>query len=83
MTDIKDIKLEDAMKRLEEIVKELSEDKGDLDNSLKLYEEGVKLSRICNEKLTLAERKIKAIKINSDGEVTEEDFLPEKENTEI
>ena len=69
-----EMKLEEAMKRLDEVVSELGSDNGDLDASLKLYEEGVRLVRICNEKLGDAERRVKVLRMSSDGEISEEIF---------
>ena len=56
-----DIKLEDALKRLTEIVKALETNEAALDDSLKLFEEGVKLTRACHAKLTEAERRIEIL----------------------
>ena len=58
---------ENAMARLEEISKILSENNVTLDESLKLYAEGVKLLKFCNTKLDQAQLKIKDI----DGNVME------------
>ena len=68
------ITFEIAMSRLEEIVGQLEGGKVSLDASLKLYEEGIELVRFCSDTLDKAERKIKIIKIGSDGTRTEEDF---------
>jgi len=59
---------EAALKRLEEIVQSL--EKGDLalDDSLKLYEEGIKLSRLCHAKLEEAEGKIALLLKDARGE---------------
>lgn len=67
---------EEAMKRLDEITEELSLEGVSLDRSLALYEEGVKLARVCNEKLEDTERKIKMLQISQNGEVSEKDFIP-------
>ena len=67
---------EEAMKRLDEITEELSREGVSLDRSLALYEEGVKLARVCNEKLEDTERKIKTLQISQSGEVSEKDFIP-------
>ena len=58
---MKTTNFEDSLKRLEEIVEIL--EKGDipLEESLKLFEEGLKLSKKCNEKLSKVEDKIKVI----------------------
>ena len=58
---------ENAMVRLEEISRILSENNVTLDESLKLYAEGVKLLKFCNSKLEQAQLKIKDI----DGNVLE------------
>lgn len=49
---------EKAMSRLEEIVEELEGGKCTLDRSLKLFEEGTKLTAFCSEQLKTAEQKI-------------------------
>ena len=69
-----DITFEGAQARLEEIVKILEGGGASLDESLKLYEEGIALVRICNEKLANAEMKIKMLHENKDGSVSESDF---------
>ena len=77
MADInnaEEMKLEDAMRRHDQVVKELDGENADLDKALKLYEEGVRLVRICNAKLDEADRKIKILKLSSDGELIEKDF---------
>lgn len=58
---------ENAMCRLEEISEILSENNVTLDESLKLYAEGVKLLRYCNSKLEQAQLKISDI----DGNILE------------
>ncbi|MBR4036769.1 MAG: exodeoxyribonuclease VII small subunit [Oscillospiraceae bacterium] len=55
---------ESAMARLEEISEILSENNVTLDESLKLYAEGVKLLKFCNTKLEQAQNKIKDIEGN-------------------
>ena len=56
-----EIKLEEGLKRLSEIVKNLEQNDCDLEQSLKLFEEGVSLSRGCHQKLSDAERKIEIL----------------------
>lgn len=55
---------ETAMARLEEISEILAENNVTLDESLKLYAEGVKLLKFCNSKLEQAQVKIKDIEGN-------------------
>ncbi len=50
-----------SLKRLEEIVEKLEDPDLDLEDGLKLLEEGVKLHKICKEKLTEANQKISTI----------------------
>jgi len=71
-------KFEAALARLEEIVEEL--EKGDipLENSLKLFEEGVKLSRICNTRLQEAERKVEILMKDKEGNIRAEPFKEEE-----
>ncbi len=52
---------EESVARLEEIVRALEAGSVGLDESLKLYEEGVALVRTCNQKLDAAEQKIKML----------------------
>lgn len=47
-----------AMKRLEEIVAQLEEGQLPLEESMKLYEEGVRLTSVCAKKLEQAEQKL-------------------------
>ena len=72
----KEMKLEEAMKRLDEILASLNQENVDLDEAMKLYEEGVRTVAFCQKKLTEAERKISLLKITSDGELVEEPFAP-------
>ena len=75
MTENKyEMKLEEAMSRLDETVKALEAENADLERSLKLYEEGIRLVRICNEMLSEAERRIKVLRLTDEGELFEEDF---------
>jgi len=50
-----------ALKRLEEIVTKLEEPNIDLEDGLKFLEEGVKLHKLCKNKLTEASAKITTI----------------------
>jgi len=46
-----EIKFEKAMNRLEQIVEELEKGELDIDKSLEIFEEGIKMSRVCSKKL--------------------------------
>lgn len=68
------MKFETALAELEKTVAKLERDDTPLDEALKLYEKGVELVRICNERLDSAEKKIKLLKEGKDGLMTETDF---------
>lgn len=70
------IEFEDAMKSLEQIASELEKGNLNLDQSVTKFEEGMKLSRICNKILEDAEKRI-TILIKSEEDVTEENFSAE------
>ena len=69
----KDLTFEKAMDRLEEIVSLLESGDSPLDESLSLFEEGVKLVKLCNSQLEKAESSVKML-INQDGELVEKNF---------
>jgi exodeoxyribonuclease VII small subunit len=71
---------EDSMKRLDEIVEQLEEDKLPLDKMISLYEEGVTLARACGETLEAAEQKVRLIAKKAGGGVTLEEFDERAEN---
>lgn len=61
--------LEEALDRLEEITRSLEGGEIELDRSLDLYEEGVRLVRLAEEAIREAETRIE--RLNSDGTVSE------------
>ncbi|PAU95265.1 exodeoxyribonuclease VII small subunit [Aliifodinibius salipaludis] len=63
---------EEALKRLEDIVNQLEDESISLEKSIALYEEGIKLSKICTETLEEAELRIKKVadQHNDDNEKT-------------
>ncbi len=65
---------ETSMGRLEEIVRSLENGSADLDSALALYEEGVGLVRRCGRMLDDAEKKIRILQKDEDGNITEKDF---------
>jgi exodeoxyribonuclease VII small subunit len=64
-----ELKFEDAILRLEEIVKELEDENIPLDEAMKKFEEGIKLSKYCVEKLNEAEKKIEELTRTENGEL--------------
>ena len=70
---MKEKSFEESMEALEGIVKELEEGKLNLEDSVEKFEEGIKLSKDCNEILEKAEKKIVML-VKNDNEIIEEDF---------
>jgi exodeoxyribonuclease VII small subunit len=56
-----EIKFEKALGRLEEIVEELEKGEIELEKSLEIFEEGIKMTRLCSKKLDEAEKKIELL----------------------
>ncbi len=72
---------EEAMKRLEEIVEQLEKGELPLEETLSLFEEGVKLSRFCREKLDEAEKRVEILLKDEGGILSREPFsLSKKED---
>lgn len=74
MADKKEKTFEEAMSRLEEIVRALDGGSAGLDDSLGLFEEGIALVKLCNSKLDGAEQKVKLLVKGDDGALVETDF---------
>ena len=70
---MKEVNFEKSMEDLEKIVEELEKGDLNLDDSIKKFEEGMKISKECNDYLESAEKKITVL-INENGNVTEEEF---------
>lgn len=60
---------EAALKQLEDVVQRLEKGELSLEESLKLYEEGIQLSRLCHGKLEEAEGKIEMLLKDAKGDV--------------
>ena len=73
---------EDAISQLESIVARLENGDLSLEESLKLFEEGIKLSRFCNQKLNEVQKKVKVLLKENGGELELHSFEPE-ETTEV
>ena len=69
----KDNNFEVSLKKLEDIVDKLESGDIGLEESVKLYEEGMKIKKICDKKLKDIEMQIKKIKIE-DNKVIKEEF---------
>lgn len=67
---------EGAIERLETIVEQMEADKMPLEELLVRYEEGLKLVKLCSEKLTDAERRIEIITRGAGGKPVVTEFEP-------
>jgi exodeoxyribonuclease VII small subunit len=70
---------EKAMKKLEQIVRELESGDQSLEKAIKKFEEGVQLSKFCSEKLDETEQKVTLLLKDQTGNVFEKPFISEIE----
>src|SRR5882672_7325771 len=68
---------ERSLARLEEVVRKLESPQLSLDEAMKLFEEGVALSRECQKQLEEAEGKVEILLKKADGKLAAEPFDPE------
>mgnify|MGYP001860998124 FL=1 len=73
-----ELTFEEIMKKLEEITMELENGDLDLEKSVSKFEEGMKLSKKCNEILENAEKRISVL-IEKDGKLEEKNFIEEED----
>lgn len=71
----KKVTFEEALARLEEIVRAMESGSAKLDESLALFEEGVGLVKFCTGELDSAEQKVKILQAGDDGKLAEKDFV--------
>jgi exodeoxyribonuclease VII small subunit len=74
-----ELNFESAMGRLEDIVEQMESGKMMLEELIVRYEEGMKLVRICQERLAKAEQRIEIITRNNAGKPVVKDFEPASE----
>ena len=74
-----EMKFEKALEKLEKIVEDLETGNLALEDALKRYEEGIRLSALCQKKLSQAEKKIEVLTRTLDGSVVRENFEMEEE----
>ena len=65
----KDVKYEEALKRLEKLVAELDRSELDLETRLKKFEEGTKLARVLLKRLDQAKKKVELLVKTGAGDV--------------
>jgi exodeoxyribonuclease VII small subunit len=79
MSNTKPKNFETSLEELERIVRELEQGELTLEKSLELFEQGVKLSRECQERLTQAERRIEILIRDNQGRASVRPFDPESD----
>ena len=70
-------KFEEALERLEEIVRRMEAGEMTLEESLKAFEEGIKLSRLCTKKLDEADRRVELL-LREEGKLVARPFAGEE-----
>lgn len=76
---MKEIKFEEALAKLEKLVADLEGGNLSLEESLKRYEEGIELSRLCLKKLETAKKKVEILVKKETGETETKPFEMEAE----
>ena len=76
MKNNENVTFEEAVARLEQIVRAMEDGKLSLDEALAAFEEGIALVRFCNGKLDSAEQRVRILLSGEDGTLQEQDFSP-------
>jgi len=71
-----DISFEQAMERLEEIVAQMEGDRLPLDEMVASYEEGMRLLKVCRQRIENARRRVEIITADAEGKATTAAFDP-------
>lgn len=74
MEDIKNISFEQAMAQLEQIIQKMDSAEVKLEDAVSLYEKGIALKKICEDKLHQAKMKVEKITLSPDGTPHTEKF---------
>lgn len=74
---------EDSLRRLEEIVNLMEQGEVDLEQSVKLYKEGVDISVFCADKLTEAQQQITLLQKTASGAFEKRPFEQGEDNNEL
>jgi exodeoxyribonuclease VII small subunit len=69
-------RFEEALSKLEKIVEKMEQGDIPLEDSLKLFEEGIRLSRFCNQKLDEAEKRVEILLKDEEGKIKSQPFDP-------
>jgi exodeoxyribonuclease VII small subunit len=78
MSKNKEISFEEALDELEKIAEKLERGQLTLEDSIKAFERGMELKKVCSERLKEAEGKIEFLSKNQEGKVVKENAIREK-----
>ncbi len=67
--NLENMDFEQALKSLEQVVKELEDENISLENAMEKFEQGIKFSSFCLKKLNQAEKKIEELTKTEDGKL--------------
>lgn len=70
---------ENSMKQLEQIVQELESGDLPLEKAIKKFEEGIRLTKFCSEKLDETEKRITMLLRDQEGNISEKPFITNDE----
>lgn len=76
--DKKEISFEQAMEELEQIVDQLEAGEVPLEEAIQLFQNGMKLSKTCHQKLTYVEQQVSLL-IEEEGELVKKEFRLEED----
>ncbi len=76
---VEDVSFEKALQELEKVVSSLESGRLTLDESVKKFQKGIELTKVCSEKLDRAEEKINILIQDEDGELKTSPFEPEED----
>jgi exodeoxyribonuclease VII small subunit len=72
-------KFEISLKKLEDAVNKLESGELSLEDSLKVFEEGIRHSAVCSRKLNEAQKRVELLLKQKDGSFSREEFLPDND----
>jgi exodeoxyribonuclease VII small subunit len=75
----KNLKFEESMVKLEKIVEQMETGDLELEKSLELFEEGIRLVRLCSSKLEETKKKVEIL-VKKNGKITAQPFKEEQDN---
>lgn len=70
----KEMKFEEMLRKLEKLVEELEDEEVSLDDSLKKYEEGIRLLKLCRNKLDSMKKRVEILLKKEDGRIEAKPF---------